>query len=216
MRSGKGHKSCDSDLEQVCSSMCNNYQHLWLCVCLRYLFALPPALLPCQGHWWSVEVKSYKSPLLPPRMSSSPPSPSPLRPDCPHPHPDSGLQGLLGLIHICSYWGSVGIRGNRGQLLLCFNWHYHFSRLTEMDRCAGPSSGTMSRGTGQSEARGGVGGSRDRDNFRMNKTMRLKKIKKTKSNKRKTKTNFCIEKRCLGTLWTSTGLSGLNLLMILC
>lgn len=34
--------------------------------------------------------------------------------------------------------GLQGIRGSGGQLLLCFNWHYHFSWLTEMDHPAGP------------------------------------------------------------------------------
>lgn len=37
--------------------------------------------------------------------------------------PDEGLQG-------------IGSRG--GQLLHCFNWHYHFSELTEMDHPARP------------------------------------------------------------------------------
>ena len=49
--------------------------------------------------------------------------------------------------------GLQGIRGSGGQLLLCFNWHYHFSRLTEMDHPAGPCycrhRGVEARGRGR-------------------------------------------------------------------
>ena len=81
--------------------MCNNDQHLhrYVFVCL-FLF---PTLLPCQGHRWSVEVKSYKSPLLPHSALPLHPFPLPLLP--PHLSSRSRRRGTLGAPGSHSYLG---------------------------------------------------------------------------------------------------------------
>lgn len=114
---------------------------VFVCVISLPLLPLPP-LFPCQGHQWSVEVKSYKSPLLP--HSALQPTSPPSLPSPPHLSLHSSRRRPLGA-WVSFVFGAMapveglqGIRGSGGQLLLCFNWHYHFRRLTEMNHLAGP------------------------------------------------------------------------------
>lgn len=130
----------------ACSSMCNNYQNLcvcalvYVCVCDSSSSPLHSWFSKAIGDQWRLKVTNHPSS---PTLPSNPPPPPPLPPlpTCAHAHPGKGLQGP-GVSFIFGTTAPVeglqGIRGSIGQLLLCFNWHYHFSGLTEMDHPAGP------------------------------------------------------------------------------
>lgn len=130
----------------VCAHPCATITSIVACVfvclsmCVRDI-PLTPFLF--QGHWWSVEVKSYKSPHPTPFSSLHPTSSS--FSSLLHLSSCSPRKGLLGP-EVSFIFGTRApveglqrMRGSGGQLLLCFNWHYHFSRLTEMDHPAGRS-----------------------------------------------------------------------------
>lgn len=112
----------------VCAHPCATITSIVACVfvclsmCVRDI-PLTPFLF--QGHWWSVEVKSYKSPHPPPSLHSTPPPPPSLVfSTCPHAHPERASWGLRShsylepglLLRVCSGWEAV--EGNYSSALI--------------------------------------------------------------------------------------------------
>lgn len=113
---------------------------LCVCLCVCVISLSPPFFSKAIGDQWRLKVTNHPTP----PFSSLHPTSSSFS-SLLHLSSCSPRKGLLGP-EVSFIFGTRApveglqrMRGSGGQLLLCFNWHYHFSRLTEMDHPAGRS-----------------------------------------------------------------------------
>lgn len=139
----------------VCIHPCATTTMICVCVCVCVISSslLHSFFVKAIGDQWRLKVTNHPS--------SSPHSTLQLATSsCSLPHlslywprrqpPGAPVSFIFGAMAPAD--GLQGIRGSGGQLLLCFNWHYHFSSLTKMDHPAGPRyCRYRSRGTEQWE-----------------------------------------------------------------
>lgn len=131
----------DSNLEDMCVCSC-------LCTCVISLPAsLHFFLVKAIGDQWRLKVTNHPSSshthtalraTLPHNPSISSPSPHHLSLHSVTKRGPLGAQVSFVFGAKAPEEGLQGIRGRGGQLLHCFNWHYHFSGLTEMNHPLGP------------------------------------------------------------------------------
>ncbi len=118
----------------LCACVC-------VCVCDISSSSLHSFLVKAIGDQWRLKVTNHRSSPTLPYNSPKPhfrPLPSPPVLTLSPRRQPLGARVSFVFGAMVPVEGLQGIRGSGGQLLLCFNWHYHFSRLTEMDHPAGP------------------------------------------------------------------------------